>query len=102
MGEVLFKFLTSFKSAISVSTNRKEYAKLRQLITVLTEKLQFSSESDGTVKSNSTMVFTEDTSDGPGFVLEPQLNIMGEATSTVLDWYLSHLDVDKKDIPANI
>ena len=95
---VFYKFTSSFRDPIGVSTDRREYSRLREVLDSL--KLEQGKPADARFEIRQ---FEKDERDGtPGFVLEPQLDIMGEATSTVLDWFLSHLDIDKTKLPKHV
>jgi hypothetical protein len=108
--QVFYKFTSSFRDPIGVSTDRREYSKLREVL----ESLKLEAVGEGKPLPAADVLdeeqrppprrqFEKDERDGtPGFVLEPQLDIMGEATTTVLDWFLSHLDIDKKKLPEKV
>jgi len=103
---VEYQFTSTFRDAISVSTDGREYAKLREII----GQLRFSTSQgggpaateDGTVAAIDRRQFQPSDSER-SFVFEPQLNIMGEATTAVLDWFFDeNIQLKKNELPKQI
>ena len=104
-GRLLYRFHTDFYGhAISVSTARSEYTKLREMLGYLSSggpSAAGASDFDDLVYGPRRR-FEEDrrNPNEPSFVLKPELNILGESTSAVLDWFLQHVGVERENLPG--
>jgi len=97
---VFYKFTSSFRDPIGVSTDRREYARLREVLETLWAEYSKAEWGLDQPLADRRLFEKDERGGTPAFVLEPQLDIMGEATSTVLDWFLGHLDIDKTKLPT--
>ena len=98
---IIYKFTSTFRDAISVSTDRREYDNLRKII----KHLKLSEDDITSLKASHSIDLRtfQQSDDESSFVLEPQLNIMGEATTTVLDWFFDeNIQLKKNELPKQV
>ena len=107
-----FTFKSNFDGKIDVSTDYRDYRLLRDVSNGFSSSFR---EAIVTLKNWTAYKYGSSSShnsvwggkctrqfkpiDGKNIVLEPQLNIIGEWTNIAVDWVLSHLDMEKDDIP---
>ncbi|KAH9255077.1 hypothetical protein BASA81_006836 [Batrachochytrium salamandrivorans] len=100
---ITYKFLSEFADVITVSTDQREYAKLREILA----QMRFTSNRVSTPPQAANALATAadlrvfvQHADPDSFVFSPQLNIMGEATQKVMDWFLEqNMRVKRTDLP---
>ena len=102
--KVHYTFHCDFSRSIDVSTDYRDYRYLREISNLYADRLQDLNDSLGRVIKDPAKQrdFVLDRRESKPFVVNPRLNIMGEATAIGLDWIMNHLRIQRNLLPEKI
>jgi len=102
--KVHYTFHCDFSRSIDVSTDYRDYRYLREIANLYADRLRDCNDTLGRASADATKQrhFVLDRRESKPFVMNPRLNIMGEATAIGLDWLFNHLRIQRNMLPEKM